>query len=440
MNFDEQAQEIREHLASADSPAALRQAADSAVAIAGPWAEQSELFGAAKLLDEVIAAAEQADNPELAAKVLQYKVTLLTQFDLPQEALEDLERAIALVATEALAPVRKEFQVRKSLLLASLGRLPESLNLLHSIIENTDQKKAPGEYLRLLSILGSIHLRAAQNAQAEGVFKQAIEFARSGFSQADLTRLQLGLSQALVGQEKYEDAQTILLEQLLVASTSEVAVDNWDILAPAIEVSHQLQDWPTLSKLTHQAIELASRQGDYPAANMHRENLIGILLRQEQLVEAKAQLEVALDYARRKGPKERKLVHLMNLGRVCFDLGELEQSSQYYQSALETARVQQDQRSETTILGRLGALMAEQGDMEAALDYGEQAATSAEALADPLILAEQSVLLALTYRDVGKVEQALAASQQAADLYQQQGEREFAERALALNQQLANGE
>lgn len=434
MSFEEEAKLIEASLTSSHDPSEVRSAVEAAISLAGPWADEANLLKAAELMDRAAEAAGRIDEPRLAAYVLDQKAQLLTQFDLPAEALQDIDRAIQAVAGDEA--VEQDLKVRRTVVLAKMGRVSEAISQLGAMIETLEAAGADDQRLRLLGLLGNYHLRAGQNKQAQAIFEQAIAIGADSTETSQLARFQLGLSQALAGQEKYQAAQTILLEQLLIATTSDLAIDTWDLLGPAIEVSHQLQDWPTLAKLTHQAIELASRQGDYKDANMHRENLISVLMRQGQLREAKAQLEIALDYARRKGPAERKLVHLMSLGRVCFDLGELESSEKYYQEALEAADRQGHQRSTITILGRMGALLAERGDLQEAVEFGQQAVAKAEQVADPLILAEELVLLALTYRDLDLSEKAFEASQRAEQLYRQQGETDFAERARKLQQEV----
>jgi hypothetical protein len=83
----------------------------------------------------------------------------------------------------------------------------------------------------------------------------------------------------------------------------------------------------------------------------------------------------------------------------------------------------------------MGALLAEREALDEALEYGKKAVEGAERVDDPLILAEQLVLLALTYRDLNLTDKASSASQQAAELYQQLGEVDFAERALQIQRE-----
>jgi tetratricopeptide (TPR) repeat protein len=435
MSFSEDAKHIEQRLKSIDNPVGVRAAVEEAVALAGPWADESNLLQAAELLERAVDAAQDIEDSRLAAYVLDQKAYLLTQFDLPSEGLEALQRAVQLVGPEDPL-VQRDLKVRRTVVLAKLGRLPEAIDELEKILGTIDSAEEDERYASLLGLLGNFHLRAGKNQEADELFRKAISLTEGRGNPSSVVRLQLGLSQALAGQEEYREAQSILLEQLSVASTNELALDTWDLLAPAIEVSHQMQDWPTLAKLTNQAIELSSRQGNYKEANMHRENLISVLMRQGEMHQAKAQLEIALEYARRKGPAERKLVHLMSLGRVCFEVGELKSSKSYYQEALEAAERQGNQRSVITILGRLGALLAEREDLEGALNYGERAVRLAEEVEDPLILAEQLVLLALTYRDMNFADKSAAASERAAELYQQQGEAVFAERALQLHREV----
>jgi tetratricopeptide (TPR) repeat protein len=91
----------------------------------------------------------------------------------------------------------------------------------------------------------------------------------------------------------------------------------------------------------------------------------------------------------------------------------------------------------TVALGRLGALYAEQGQMEAARRYGELAVEKLEAEHEPEIVAEQQVLLALTYRDLGEDELARQAAGMAAELYKRVGQQDMAERARQLIGELA---
>ena len=433
MSFEEEAKLIEDKLTSSDDNREVKAAIEAVLSIAGPWADEADLLNAAELMETAVEAASRIEEPRLAAFVLDQKAQLLTQFDLPAEALAAIDRAIEVV--EGDPPVQQDLSIRRTVVMAKMGRLSEAINQLRPIIESLETDEADGQRLRLLGLLGNFHLRAGQNQQAQAVFEQALTLTDSNAYPTQFAKLQLGLSQALAGQEKYREAQTVLLEQLLIASTSDLAMDTWDLLAPAIEVSHQLQDWPTLAKLTNQAIELSSRQGNYQEANMHRENLISVLMRQGQLHEAKAQLEIALDYARRKGPAERKLVHLMSLGRVCFEMGDLEASEKYYTQALEAAERQGHERSVITVLGRMGALLAEREALDEALEYGKKAVEGAERVDDPLILAEQLVLLALTYRDLNLTDKASSASQRAAELYQQLGEVDFAHRALQIQRE-----
>ena len=432
---DQEARAVRERLEKAKGSGEGEGAIRSAAALANSLAGQGELEGAYALLDQAAETAQSIERADLQARLLEQKAMLLTQDERSDDALDAIEAAIK-VARDVEAPgLAEELEIRRAIVLANLGRLPEAIAVVRDVLGRVEDQSAPA-HARLLDLLGNLYLRSAQDAKAEQAFQQALESAADRSQPSEMRRLRIGLSRAFVGQEKYSDAQSLLLGELEESGDEAGTDEVWGLLNPAIEVSYKLEDWDTLIDLTKQAMIMAAKEGEPREANIHRENLISVLMRVERLEQAKSHLRDALDFARRQGPRERKLVHLTNLGRVCFDLDELEEAEEYYQEALSEAKSQDDQRSEVIILGRLGALKADQSDMKQAVELGQTSAEKAEQIGDPLILAEQLILLALTYRDLDRREEAIAASTRAADLYRQQGEEAFSQSAQSLAEQL----
>lgn len=360
------------------------------------------------------------------------KGVLLLRADRSEEGLRTMDEALSLAqATDHLVLV-EEIRSRRGLALAELGRVNEGLDELNAVLADAEARQDTGQAFRMLGLLGDAYRMSADESRSESSYLHAIELAESVDPPIDTGGVRLGLGQARLASGKAAEAVEALEPAWDAARQAGDTVREKSTLKTLAEAYLQLDRRQDLLTTTERLLELAQAAGDHREAITQRENLITVLFSLDRPEEALPQIVEALEYARRRGPRERRLVHLLNLGRAHFELGNLAESEEAFKEALGLAEEQENVRAVATILGRLGALYAEGDDLEAALRFGELAVTKAVELDDAAVVAEQSILLAMTYRDLGRHAEAGMAAERARAAYQAQGEHALAEQAKAF--------
>jgi tetratricopeptide (TPR) repeat protein len=418
-----------------DSEGATSLPLQQAEALAGQAAELAKggnVQAGAGLLDQAIDVVASQNRIDLHAFFLTRKGNLLAQGDRPDEGLRAFEEALALARKADHPRLLEEVRSRRGLVFVELGRVKEGLDDLAAALEHAEDRDDVGQAFRLLSLMGDAHRMAGDEAQSEVSYERAIALAETADEPINTFAVRLGLGQARLAAGKPTEAIDALLPALELAKEDGDEIEEHRVLTTLSEAYFELDQREALLETTRRLVVLAESHRDHREAIAQRENLITVLLSLDLLDEALVEIERALAYARRRGPRERVLVHLLNKGRVNYELGSYAIAEDIYKEALELAEAQENRRAVPTILGRLGALYAEMGDLEASLRYAELAVTKAVELEDPAILAEQSILLAMTHQDLGENDKARNAAARAKQAYEAAGELTLAARATAL--------
>jgi tetratricopeptide (TPR) repeat protein len=374
-----------------------------------------------------------ADRPaDVRAFFVARKAVLLIRADRSDEGLRTMDEAMALAQDTDQAELVEEIRSRRGLALVELGRVNEGLGELKAALAEAENRKDPVQACRVLGLLGDAYRMAADESNSEASYLRAIGLAESMDPPMATTGIRLGLGQARLAAGRPAAVVEALEPALEFARESGDAARQRSLLATLAEAYLQLDRRQELLTTTKRLLEMAEAAKDHRDAITQRENVITVLFSLDRPQEALPHIEEALAYARRRGPQERKLVHLINLGRAQFELANLAEAEEAYNEALDLAEDQENVKAVPTILGRLGALYAESGDLEAALRFGELAAAKAADLGDSAIVAEQSILLAMTYRDVNREPEARQAAERARAAYEKQGNQALAEQAVAF--------
>ncbi|MGA9531503.1 MAG: tetratricopeptide repeat protein [Anaerolineales bacterium] len=402
--------------------------------------DQGELEAGLSRMDQAIDVVAEVGGGELESYFLVRKGILLIRADRSDQGLAVIENAFELAVEGENPRLVEEIRSRRGLALVELGRVNEGLSDLQMSLEEAERRSDHSQTFRILGLMGDAYRMAADESNSEASYLRAIELAEGSNEPIDITAARLGLGQARLAAGKARGAAEALEPAVEYARRNEDLAREREVLTSLSEAYLQLDRREALLATTERLLELAERNQDQREAITQRENLITVLFSLDRLEEALPQIEEALAYARRRGPRERKLVHLLNLGRVQYELGEYTDAEVAYKEALELAEDQENVRAVATILGRLGALYAEMDDLDAALRFGELAVTRAGDLHDAAIMAEQNILLAMTYQDLGRVQEASEAARRAKVAYKEQGESALAERANQLLDDLETAE
>lgn len=398
--------------------------------------DQGEVKAGLARMDQALDAVEKNGDGEMESFFKTRKGILLIRADRLDEGLAVIEDALDLAVEGENPRLVEEIRSRRGLALVELGRVNEGLSDLQLSLEEAESRSDPAQTFRILGLMGDAYRMAADEPNSEASYLRAIELAEESNEPIDITAARLGLGQARLAAGNLPGAAEALEPAIADTRRQKDPAREREVLKSLSEAYLQMDERERLLATTERLLELAEIAGEHREVITQRENLITVLFSLDRLDDALPQIEQALAYARRKGPRERKLVHLLNLGRVQYELGEYTDAEEAYKEALELAEDQENARAVATILGRLGALYAEMDDLDAALRFGELAVTRAADLKDDAILAEQNILLAMTYQDLGRDQEASEAARRAKVAYQEQGESALADRASQLLDEL----
>lgn len=112
-----------------------------------------------------------------------------------------------------------------------------------------------------------------------------------------------------------------------------------------------------------------------------------------------------------------ELKFLSDLGMAYYLNDEMLNAENYTRQAYDLALNNQKKLEEAILAGRLSSIRADMGKIEIAIDLNKHAIQLAQELNDPILEAEQLVLLAMNYLDLGAADKAESPLQQAKKLY-----------------------
>lgn len=387
--------------------------------------QAEKLEQALRELDHQLGVAEAKGDARAVVLNMMRKGALLVRTHRLDEGLGCLDQALFRAVAADDPAMQRDVQVRRSLVLGKLGRYPEALELLESLLGSGAGIEADLQ-AQLLGIKGDLLSASGQDQAAQQAFERAIDCS------ATAARPRLGLARALISQAKFVEASQALVLALKESRQAGEQQLEWEILRTLIDLDVRLGTTEQLLEHSRLAQAHAESRDDHVEASIQRGNAISALLELGRFEEALAMLHESLEYVSRRGPRAKRILLLIQLGRVHYELKEYGKAEEAYKAALELAELHSDSRSTATCLGRLGALYGDQGDLQAARRYGELALEKVDGRQDPEIAAEQNILLALTYRDLDERQLAHAACRRAIDLYEQLEDQAFIERGRAL--------
>lgn len=206
-----------------------------------------------------------------------------------------------------------------------------------------------------------------------------------------------------------------------------------DLFGPHLDGLNSDEDLPTERALLHQLIRacdslnqveplltyttraqlLAQEAKDEQTDQRYARLLMDALLRNERYEAAIPLLNVALAQMNGHDAGPRQLDLLMALGDAQFGLDQYEAALATFEQALPLSNQVNQPIFEAQILGRMGSVYAEQGQLDRSITYTSGALEVARRLGNAQTVGELLCLLALNYRDLDQIPQAIESCKKA---------------------------
>lgn len=170
------------------------------------------------------------------------------------------------------------------------------------------------------------------------------------------------------------------------------------------------------------------------------QTLTGILAENGNFGETLPHLLRGVEIARQKQDNDWELKFLSDLGMAYYLNDDLANADTYLQQAYDNAVRFQKKLEEAILAGRLSSVRADLGKLEAAIELNKHAVELAKDLNDPILKAEQLVLLGMNHLELDVPDQAEAYLQQAKKIYLELDEIQFLVQVEKLLHEIHNQE
>lgn len=360
--------------------------------------EADQLEAARVCLEEVLAFSEELENQELKADALSNLGLVFTKSGDPGTGLLKQQEA-TFIARET---------ENRSLVMTHLGLLG------HAYIQLANMEEAGKVYFEALPIAKEIGDISAQ----------------CGF----LNNLGIIFGNL----DQHENAIRAFLE------LSDLAVESGDYtLALNAEknlVKHAIAEGKIEEIISHSRKGLDLIKTHLSDANDEREAfeemlLLGLMSKRDYAAAEQEIIEI-IKKAETVGNKPKLLTALGQIADAHYALGKIADAEEEYQRALDLSVRLQEKSIQARILGRLAAISADQDDLEKSNQFLFKGLEISNALKDQAILGEQHYLLALNYKELENLEQALEHAHKSVECYLASGSDSPGVKARALLESL----
>lgn len=259
--------------------------------------------------------------------------------------------------------------------------LDETIEMLENAVARNDQKAEAAARVQL----GQIYLLDENFSEAAKNFELALSIAQqSGWVSIELQALS-GLIQTAAADNQIDQA----------VAYSEQAISK------ARQANAQAEEVQAIQTIT-----------GILSQNRAFERTIPYLLR-------------GVEIARQKPDPDWELKFLSDLGMAYYLTDDLPNAESTLESAYDHAVRFQKKLEEAILAGRLASVRADMGKIDAAIELNKHALDLAKELNDPLLEAEQLVLLAMNYLEMDAAGEAEGCLQQAKKIYLEQDDIKF---------------
>ena len=271
--------------------------------------------------------------------------------------------------------------------------------------------------MRVLGTMGNLKVALAALDDSLGFFDMAIMLAEQLGDQQARCGYLINKGAVLTWQNQHAQAVPVFQQVLNLADD----MQNPQLLLTSLryltECYHHTNQPENIPALARRGIELGTSASDHDTVFKFFQTLILAHYRLNQFDEAEQVNQQAIEYVRSTGDRTREVDMLINLGESCMLADLHDRALDAYTRALDGARDVDRPDDEAYLTGRIGVVLAEMGRVDEAVAYHQQAADLARQRSIPDLEGEQITMLALAALDQQNSEQARKYCQQAIDIF-----------------------
>ena len=256
--------------------------------------------------------------------------------------------------------------------------------------------------------------------QEIGLFEQVMETGTAALQlagelnrQSDTVHLIGVLGSTLAAQGEFQQMFDLFVAYLDGLNSDEDLPTERALLHQLIRACDRLNQMDPLLAYTVRAQALAQEAKDDQTDQRYARLLMDALLRNGRYEAAIPLLNVALAQMNGHDASPRQLDLLMALGDAHFSLDQYEAALATFEQALPLSNQVNQPIFEAQLLGRMGSVYAEQGQLDRSITYTSGALEVARRLGDAQTVGELLCLLALNYRDLDQIPQAIESCKKA---------------------------
>lgn len=310
--------------------------------------------------------------------------------------------------------------------------IPKGISKLEQAYAVAVQEKDVPRKMHIATILGNTFAGIDSGDKALEYYADALEQAlelRNGRAECSI---RMGIANVQIRLDEFQAALEQFDTALDVASRLEEPNAEISALNGLMEANAHLDKLRLATTYGEQAISLARQIQNAEAELFVLRGLVGILLNHQDYEKTLALFQRGLELANEKQDGEVKLNMLTGLAFAHYSLEDTDRAEQVYQELFEEAQRLQNPVAESTALGRLSAICADKEDFDTALEFAEKALNKANETENIALVAEQKLLVALTYCDLDKNDEAKAYFEDSIKAYESLGNEAMASQVASL--------
>jgi tetratricopeptide (TPR) repeat protein len=382
--------------------------------------------------NEALKLVADTDDMEAHAQILGFRgvaLKLIGNFSL---ALQSFRKSNAVASSINHAALTCDSYIQIAMIKSEMGETTEAISNLSRAMAVAQEKNDLARKMRIASLLGDNFYKIEAFDKAVDYSVLGSEIARELRNQAAEVSFLTKVANIFLLEGEIKSAVGQYERALKIASAIEDRNAEINILGGLFRAHALDGDVRLATVYGDQVIHLARDSKHAEAEYSNIAAFASFLAEKGKVEDAIPYLERGLQIADEQNNLDLKSDMLIRLGLAYSQQQQPAQALEEFNLALEMTRTVSDARTQARILGYIASLQADEGNLQASIAAAEGALSLAQELEIPELMAEQQILLAFNYRDLGQIEKAVHFCKAGIASYQDIGQTELTAQANTL--------
>lgn len=388
--------------------------------------------------NEALKLVADTEDKEAHSQILGFRGVALKLIGNYSLALQSFRKSNAVASGVGHAALTIDSYIQIAMIKSEMGETAEAISNLSRAMAVAQEKNDLARKMRIASLLGDNFYKIEAFDKAVDYSVLGSEIARELKNRAAEVSFLTKVANIFLLEGELKSAIGQYERALKIASEIEDRNAEINILGGLFR-AHALEgDVNLASVYGDQVIHLARDSKHAEAEYSNIAAFASFLAEKGRAEDAVPYLERGIQIADEQKNIDLKSDMYTRLGMAYYQQRKYSQALEKFNQALESARAVSDLLSQVRVLGYIASLYADEENYPASIESADNALVLAKELEIPELMAEQQILLAFNYRDLGQTENAAKYCAEALETYKTLGDQAMIERAEILYNELTD--